>query len=97
MDEAEYRAHGCPNCVCEITEFQESPTSWEINMSRETGPGHIVLGEKDWDNLMEVLANPPPPTEALIRARQRYVEMKQQQIRDEMDEHMVKTSSAKKL
>ena len=57
----------------------------------------IVLSNEDFDRLVKELENPPPPTPALIRAQQRYQEMKKQQIQQEMDEHMVKTSSAKKL
>jgi len=59
--------------------------------------GRIVLSAADFDRLVEELENPRPPTEALIKARQRYVELKKQEIQDNMDKHMVETSSAKKL
>lgn len=57
----------------------------------------IVLSPTDFDRLVEELNNPSPPSPALVNAAERYKQMKQQQIRNEMDEHMVKTSSAKKL
>jgi hypothetical protein len=76
-DEEEYRAHGCPNCVCR-------------------GP-NIVLNEKDWNALIENLENPPPPSEALIRARQRFLDLRKKDIQDKMDETMVAISAPKRL
>ena len=58
---------------------------------------NIVLSNEDFDRVVELINNPKPPTPALIRARQRYLDLKRSDIRDEMDEHMVKTSSAKRL
>ena len=58
---------------------------------------NIVLSNEDFDYFVDNLDNPALPTPALIRARKRYQDLKSEQIRDEMDEHMVKTSSAKRL
>ena len=57
----------------------------------------MVLSPEDFDYLVEKMDNPVPPHSSLIRARQRYLDLKRSDIRDEMDEHMVKTSSAKRL
>ena len=57
----------------------------------------IVLSNGDFDRFVERLNNLTPPTPTLIRARQRYLDLQKSNIRDEMDEHMVKTSSAKRL
>lgn len=114
-DEEQYRAHGCPNCVCGIIEeegdvvhdidpnltmdevfekVEQDRREGKLDFSRTE---NIVLSPEDFDRVVEEINNPKPPTPALIKARQRYLDLKKEQIRDEMDEHMVKTSSAKRL
>jgi hypothetical protein len=98
-DEAEYSAHGCPNCVCVIIEKQsEESVSMTVNAWRNLKPGPaIILNEKDWNDLMEAIENPPPPTEALKQARQRFLDLRKQDIQDKMDEQMVVISAPKRL
>lgn len=81
-DEEQYRAHGCPTCVC-----------------REPPPvvDKIVLNEEEFKTVVEAILNPNPPTPKMIAARKRYLENQAEINQQAMDEHMVKTSSAKKL
>ena len=34
-----------------------------------------LVSERDWDKLMELIDNPPPPNEALLEAARRYKEL----------------------
>ena len=53
------------------------------NNNRKNQKGHrypcvkdIVLSPVEFDRLVEMINNPPPPTEKLLQARQRYLASK---------------------
>jgi hypothetical protein len=80
------RCESCQNFAPPAADFQNLPMAEPI-----------VLSNEDFDQIVKLINDPPPPSQNLIRARQRYLDLKKEDIRDQMDEHMVKTSSPKRL